>query len=161
MRMRLTALLVVITAGVAGGYGGYDMWTSEPNEIRLYVDLSSPVVTTTETFTLEVEVENVDVDAQTAVQVNAVGLDSGLLDHFIVTEVTMNGTPVNQTTGNWSDYTLDQALAGGSKLKFQYTLRAIRPGTFTGKVSVWVDSEMIAGLERSKARTETIRIQVQ
>jgi hypothetical protein len=160
---RLVGLLTVIIVGAAGGYGGYEMWTGEPNEIRLYLDQSSYVVSVNEPFLLEVEVENVDVDIASDVHVNAVGLDQSLLNGLAVDDMTLiiAGQEIPQAPGDWTDYKLDQSLAGGGKMTIRYTLRATQPGTYQGDVSVWVDSELVAGIERSKPRAETIRIQVQ
>ena len=158
---RAVGLLTVIIVGIAGGYSGYDMWTSAPNEIRLDTILSAPAVAVNEAFTLEIEIENVDVSLE--VQINAVGLERSLLNGLTVDSVIVinGGQEIAQSPGNWADYKLDQSLAGGSKMRIRYTLHATQPGTYEGEVNVWVDSEMIAGVTRSKARSESVQIRVQ
>ena len=156
-------LLTTIAIAVVAGVGGYDMLTSEPNEIRLFVNLSSPAIAANDSFTLDVEIENVDVDIDSALQVNAVGLSQSLLNGVVVDEmaVIVAGELSVQPPGDWTDYALDHDLIGGGKMTIRYTLRATQPGTYQGEVSVWVNSELVLGVTKSKARSESVQIRVQ
>jgi hypothetical protein len=153
-------VFVVLVVGTAAGAGGYSAWTSAPNEIRLDVSLSSPTVAVNEPFTVEIEVENVTLDP---VKINAVGLDQSLLDGVVVDQMSViaAGQETPQPQGTWTDYALDHTLDGGGKLMIRYTLHAIQTGAYQGEANVWVDSEIALGVTRSKARSESVEIQVQ
>ncbi len=157
---RVLGLLAVIAVGVAGGVVGYNTWTSDPNEIRLTINLSSPTVVSNETVTLTVEIENVTLDS---VSVDAVGLEQSLLNGAVVEQMVLviGGQETLQPQGNYTHYTLNQTLDGGAKLTIRYTLRATQPGTYEGAAKAWVDSELALGVTRSKARSESLQIQVQ
>jgi hypothetical protein len=125
------------------------------------VEPDRDAVSVNDQFTVSLTIENVSLDAVT---IDGIGLDSHLLDGVSV----MGMDPLYQSAetrnyplyGKWTEYTLDQTLLGGEKLTATLTLTALRPGTYSGDLTVWVRSELL-GMPFSQARRATLEFKVQ
>jgi hypothetical protein len=157
------ALLVLAVLVICLGGGAAILLTlaGQPNSIRVTVEPGRNVVAVNDQFTVSLTIENVSLDAVT---IDGIGLDNHLLDGASVTAMD----PLYQSAearnyplyGKWTEYTLDQTLLGGEKLTATLTLTALRPGTYSGDLTVWVRSKLL-GLPFSQARRATLEFKVQ
>ncbi|MBN1202201.1 MAG: hypothetical protein JXJ20_10130 [Anaerolineae bacterium] len=155
--MIFAAVLVVF----GGGTGAFVLnMADEPNEIR--VQLSEPGrVAVNETVALEVTIENVSMDPVT---INGVGLEQSLLDGIQVTgtDPAYTGSEDRNSplSGDWTEYRLDRDLAAGDTLVVTLTLQGTEPGSYSGDVAVWIDSDVF-GVSMARARREELSLDVQ
>ena len=154
-------VLAVLAVCVAGGAAVLLTLAGQPNSIRVKAEPDRDVVAVNDQFTVNVTIENVALDAVT---IDGIGLDGHLLDGAAVTAMD----PLYQSAearnyplyGKWTEYTLDQTLLGGEKLTATLTLTALRPGTYSGDLTVWVRSKLL-GMPFSQARRATLAFKVQ
>ena len=154
-------LLVILMVCVGGGTAVLLTLAGQPNSIQVKVEPDRDVVAANDQFTVTLTIENVALDAVTIV---GVGLDSRLLDGAAVTAMD----PLYQSAeernypfyGKWTEYTLDRTLLGGEKLTGTLTLTALRPGTYSGDLTVWIRNKLL-GVSYSQARRATLAFTVQ
>jgi len=154
-------LLAILAVCVGGGAAVLLTLAGQPNSIQVKVEPDRDVVAVNDQFTVKLTIENVALDAVTIV---GIGLDSHLLDGAAVTAMD----PLYQVAkernyplyGKWTEYTLDQTLLGGEKLTATLTLTALRPGTYSGDLTVWIRNKLL-GVSYSQARRATLAFTVQ
>jgi len=155
--MLLLTLLILCLGGVGGVFLTL---TGQPNEIRAKVTPATVAVAVSEEVTIELAIENVGLDTAT---ISSIGVDQKLLDGVEVVSMTPAYRAARRRDypliGAWSDYKLDQQLFGGSVLTVTLVLRGVRPGTYGGDVTVWVESELF-GLPFERARRESLNVEV-
>ena len=135
---------------------------TEPNSIRVGARIDKSTVAAGETFTVEVTVENVDLDSLT---ITGVGLDQDLLKGAAVQSsdpayraVKARDYPVY---GTWDEFTFDRDLAGGTTLVLTFTLTATQAGSYSGDVTVWIDSDLLGIVPLARAGRDSVRYEVQ
>jgi hypothetical protein len=133
----------------------------QPNAIQTTLAADKNTLAVGELLTITITVENVDVDSVT---IAGIGLNKKLLDGAsletldpLYRSIKKHSYPIY---GEWHEYTLDQTLLGGEKLKITLTLKAAQPGTYSGDVTVWVESSFY-GVSMAQARREHIEFKVQ
>jgi hypothetical protein len=154
-------VLAVLAICVGGGAAMLLTLAGQPNSIRVKVEPGRDVVAVNDQFTVTLTIENVSLDAVT---IDGIGLESHLLDGAAVAVMD----PPYQSAearnypfyGKWTEYTLDQTLLGGEKLTATLTLTALRPGNYSGDLTVWVRSKLL-GMPFSQARRATLAFKVQ
>ncbi len=132
-----------------------------PNEIRTQVQVSQGSVASGDTFTIEISIENVNLDAVT---ITSVGLDDSLLDGFAVVSTDPPYRSVSKRDypllGAWHEYKLDQTLFGGDTLRVALNVQAVKQGSYSGDVTVWVEGNLL-GVPFERARRDTLEFVVQ
>jgi len=77
-----------------------------------------------------------------SVTISGIGLGKNLLNGVSVEMIEPNYRAVKKhdypVYGEWNEYALDQTLLGGEKMDITLTLKAVRPGTYSGDITVWV-----------------------
>ncbi len=155
------AIIAIVAACVVGTVVVYNTLAGAPNEIRISAAVDQRVIAAHTPFTITVEVENVDLDTVT---LKAVGLENDLLDGAAVVSIEPAARPAQKRSyplmGDWTEYPLDRRLLGGDTLTLTIMLTATTPGAYSGKVSLWVEGDLL-GISTSRARRATIEFEVQ
>jgi hypothetical protein len=151
-------LLVLVICGVAVAAALH--FVGQPNALRTSLASSTNDLTAGESLTVTITVENVDVDSVT---IAGIGLGKSLLKGISLESITPNYRAIKKHNypvyGEWSEYTLDQTLFGGEKLDITLTLKAVQPGTYSGDITVWVESDFY-GISMAQAQRENLRVKV-
>ncbi len=157
-RLLGTLLAVIVVAG--GGWLGYGAYTGEANTVRVGVTVEPTSAPMGEAVTLTVSIENVSLDTVT---VRGVSFSDDLAS--VVAVVTTQ--PITRTAEHtpllgqkWTEYTLNQPLAGGNSFEVVFTLQAAATGTYSGEVSVWVEDTFL-GLSHAKAQRVPVTLRVE
>jgi hypothetical protein len=135
---------------------------TEPGSIHVQATVDKRTVAVGDTFTIEVTVENVDLNSLT---ITGVGLDEDLLKGAAVQAsdpayraVKARDYPVY---GTWDEFTLDHELAGGRTLILTLTLTATQAGSYSGDVTVWIDSDLLGIVPLARAGRASVHYEVQ
>lgn len=151
-------LIVLVVCGVI--FAAVSHFIGQPNALRTSLASNTNDLTVGEALTVTLTVENVDVDAVT---ISGIGLGKSLLKGLSVESIEPRYRAIKKHDypiyGEWSEYALDQTLLGGEKLDITLTLKAIQPGTYSGDITVWVESDFY-GISMAQARRETLRLKV-
>jgi len=157
---RLLGSLIAVVGVVAGGFLGYRTYTDETNTIRAEVTVEPASAPLGETITLTVNVENVSLDTVT---VRGISFSDDLAAAVTVTETQ----PITRTAEHspllgqkWTEYTLNQPLAGGNALQVVFTLQAAAEGVYSGEVSVWVEDSFF-GLSHARAARVPVTLRIE
>ena len=158
--VNLVVLAVMVLCG--GGAASVALTAlGEPNNIRIDVRVPEQNPVAGQEFTIEVEIENVDLDPAV---ITAIGLEQDLLDGLRVARTDPAYRSVEERDypiyGAWSEFKIQQTVAGGSTLLVTVNVTAPTAGTFAGDLTVWVEADVF-GFKLAQARRETLEITVQ
>ena len=157
---RLAASLIALIVIIGGGFFGYRAYTGETNTVRAEVTVEPASAPVGETLMLTVSVENVSLDSAT---VRGISFSDDLAGAVSVLETQ----PITRTVEHkpllgsaWTEYTLNQPLAGGNTLEVSFTLQAAAEGIYSGEVSVWVEDSLL-GLSHARAARVPVTLRIE
>ncbi len=157
---RLVGSLIVVIGVVAGGLLGYRAYTGEANTIRAEVTVEPASAPQGETLSLTVKIENVALETVT---VRGISFSDTLATAATVTETQPITRAVQHHPllgGAWTEYTLNQPLAGGNTLEVTFTLQAAAEGIYSGEVYVWVEDSWL-GLSHARAARVPLTLRIE
>jgi hypothetical protein len=153
----LLALLVCVAlvAGVINYLG------SAPNTIEVTV-VAPRLAGAGESFQVTVTIDNISLESQ---RINGVGIETDLLDGITVVRTDPPSAVEDHDIplwGEWREYTLDTDLAAGSELVLTFDLQATTPGTYSGRIIVWIQTDEFGlSLQRAAAYDWELAVQEQ
>ncbi len=161
-------LLVVLAllATCVGGIGAVILYLAgEPSEVEVEFAAGQDITlaaNAAEPATFAFTIENTNVDPIT---LTAIGLDTELLDGVAVVATTPAFRPPEERSypllgGDWMEYKYDRQLGGGSKLDVELQFKGLSPGSYSGDLTIWVESDIL-GFSITRARHYALDITVE